>query len=237
MDQKTKLTSSIIFNFILLLAFFYFYSSATETSSEPKPENQSKTATFHESKLGDKISTEINAESPITTSSQQATEASVQNNNAHIAQQKNIPMSHQRMLELQKEFEETHDKAYGYFMKIRDFPTAFENDEYNAAWSSKMTNDINDIILFDAEKGVTRFPAIAVDDLECRGSLCKIDFQNISDNVDDWDTQRNALRDALMRLGGSKNQGNRAVKTAWLKDGRVRYYISKGVDDLEPPLD
>ena len=100
-----------------------------------------------------------------------------------------------------------------------------------------MTNDINDSVLFDAEKGVNRFPAIAVDDLECRGSLCKIDFQHISGNVADWDTQRSELRDKLMRLGGSENQWDRAVKTSWLEDGRIRYYISKGVSELEPPLD
>lgn len=237
MDQKIKLTSSIILNFILLLTLFYFYSSTTETSLAVKPENQSKTTTFHESKLCDKISSEINAESPVPTSSQHATETPLKSNNSPLAQQNNMPMSYERILEIEKEFIETRDKAYGYFMKIRDFPGAFENDEYDAEWSSKMTNDINDSVLFDAEKGVNRFPAIAVDDLECRGSLCKIDFQHISGNVADWDTQRSELRDKLMRLGGSENQWDRAVKTSWLEDGRIRYYISKGVSELEPPLD
>ena len=139
-----------------------------------------------------------------------------------------MPMSHQRWLELQKKFEETHEKAYGYFMRTQDFSVAFENDEFYSAWSSKMTNDINDSVLFNAEKDMNRFPAIAVDDLECRGTLCKIDFQNISENLADWDTQRGALRDALMRLGGSDNQWNRAVKTSWIENGKIRYYISKG---------
>ena len=237
MDQKTKLTYSIILNFILLLTLFYFYPSTAVTSLETKSENESETLTFHESKLGDKISNKINTGSQVKISLQHTTESLPKNNKVLITHQEQEYSKNQKMIEFQKEFDEKNEKAYGYFKKIRDFSEAFESDEYSSEWSSKMVNDINDTILYDVENSMNRFPAIAVDDLECRGTLCKIDFQNISDNVADWDTQRSALRDALMRLGGRDNQWNRAVKTSWLENGKIRYYISKGVSEIEPALD
>lgn len=235
MDQKKKLTFSVIFNFILLLTLIFFYFSTEPVSLKAKPENESKAIASHVNSLADIKSNKINKSDQNIMSSHLSTELFPKKNKTVITNKKQKDPRNQKMVELKKEFDKKHEKAYGYFTKIRDFSEAFESDEYRSDWSNKMVNEITDIVLFDAENGINRFPAIAIDDLECRGTLCKIDFQNKSGNLADWDYQRRTLRENLMRLGGSNNQANRAIKTVWLENGKMRYYISKGVSESEQP--
>ncbi|GHB73757.1 hypothetical protein GCM10008107_24080 [Psychrosphaera saromensis] len=235
MNQK-KLIYSIFLIFILSLTLFYFYSIAI---NKPLKTNlDSETSTLALVNLdGEKLNEAYLEEKKVIIS--QNTPKPISNTNKkrnsdheqELLQQEKIYPTNQQIIEFQKEFDRKNDEAYGYFMKIRDFAEAFESDEYDSEWSSRMINDINDTILFDIENGSNRFSAIAVDELECRGTLCKIDFQNVSDDLADWETQKRELRNALMRLGSTNNEGTRAIKTHWLDNGKIRYYISKGIND------
>ena len=227
--NQNKLIYSIFLIFILSLTLFYFYSPAINKPLKTNLDNETSAL----DNLDDEKLTEAYLEEKKVIISQHALKAISNTNkkrNSDHEQEKIYP-TNQQIIEFQKEFDRKNDEAYGYFMKIRDFAEAFESDEYDSEWSSRMINDINDTILFDIENGSNRFSAIAVDELECRGTLCKIDFQNVSDDLADWETQKRELRNALMRLGSANNEGTRAIKTHWLDNGKIRYYISKGIND------
>jgi hypothetical protein len=223
-----KINKAHILTIIFVITLVYLYLTHTSVLQESPLKKDIRPieteASSHVNAI--KINNNIIKTAPKNTNQQ----VSINKNVNHEQNDKTI---NQQMLQLQEDFKARSDNAFGYFMNIRNFSAAFENDKYDPLWSNNMIMDITDTVLFDQENSINRFPAIAVDELDCRGTLCKIDFSNISDSVEDWDTQRAALRDALLRLGGTENQGNRAVKTTWLENGGIRYYISKGISDLE----
>ena len=121
-------------------------------------------------------------------------------------------------------------KAFGYFRKIKDFDTAFENDEYDADWSTKTLDNINNNVLFDQENSINRFSAIQVDYLDCKGQLCKLDISNNSNDEEKWSNQHSNLMHALMNLN---RKSDRSIKVVWLDNGNMRLYISRGISDLD----
>jgi len=141
-----------------------------------------------------------------------------------------------KAIEIIKRRKDAEDKAYLYFRKIKDFETAYENDEDDPEWSTKIINNIYDSVLYNAENGEMRFPAIAIEQLDCKSTLCQIDFRNISDNIEDWKKQRTEFLHTLKQMGGGKKgsifEYDRLLKSMPLIDGGTRYYISRGVSDL-----
>jgi hypothetical protein len=148
------------------------------------------------------------------------------------------PLNEKEALEITmeafKKKEALHQKAYGDFRKIKNFEQAYDNDIYDPEWASKMIDGVNNSILYP--NGEAKFSAIEIDEFDCKKRLCKIDFRRNTGNEQDWDSQRTDLLYALLNFGGSgdasANDFDRAVKTEFLEDNKIRYYISRGVSDL-----
>ncbi len=141
--------------------------------------------------------------------------------------------------ELRQEYEEDkklREQAYGYIDQIKDWDETFENDEFDSEWSAKMLNNINEQVLYT--NGNNNFSALQVEDLDCKKLLCRIEFSRVTDDIAQWDDQRSGLMYALMKLGSKpdarENHLDRALKSQFLDNGNIRYYITRGKSDLTP---
>jgi len=133
------------------------------------------------------------------------------------------------------------DQAYGNFFRNKNKEEAFLNDEYDSEWSGKITNLIQNEILFNSESGENRYSALDLESLTCKGSICKLEIRMTGDEENN-DKQRTDLMYALLYMNNgnpadytgevSKFASNRMVSTGFYGENGYRFYISKGVNEL-----
>ncbi|NQZ24179.1 MAG: hypothetical protein HRT53_19295 [Colwellia sp.] len=234
MTKSFKLFLKVSFPILVIGIVYYFVTIYQANNSTVKVEYDVEK---QDSEIKDNNSPSLPTSSDVSIENNKkntSTAEPLENSDAISTNIENTLASFDELIINEKKVQE---KAFGYFKKIKNINRAFETDEYDVEWSNKMLDNINDHVLFNNENGEVRFSAIQVNDLECKGTLCKLDFSNISNNDDAWDEQRMDLMYALLNLNSKNPQEpssfDRSIKAMSIEGGGIRYYISRGVSDLQ----
>lgn len=122
--------------------------------------------------------------------------------------------------------ERSSDITKNMFSGITDFEKAYDEEDYDGNWASEILTNINDSILYKG--GEYNFSALEIEYLDCKSTICRLEFRMVTEDSKLWDTQRSELLNSLLRMGLTDGvEKGRSIKTEFLEGGRIRYYISR----------